>query len=246
MRPILFEFGSFRIFSYGVMVALGFVIAVILAARKAGKAGLEPVRIYDIGLYSLLFGLAGARLLHVLLNIGYYSANIREVIMLNRGGLAFQGGLVAGFAAAVFYVNRFRMPLWKTADLMSPYIALGQAIGRIGCFLNGCCYGIPTDLPLGVRFAGLPDKVHPVQLYSSLALFALFFVLLSLYRKKMFDGSVFLSYILLYSGGRFLFDFIRGDLAAVFFGLRISQCISLAMLLAGAFMWKIRRRLKAS
>ena len=227
MHPILFEFGNFRIYSYGVMVTLGFLIAVYVASREAKRIGISPQQIFDIGLYALLCGIVGARALHIILDFRYYINHPFEIIMLNRGGLAFHGGLLTGIISAWFFIKRNGMPLWKTADIIIPYVALGQAIGRIGCFLNGCCYGTPTYLPLGIRLPGHILRLHPTQLYSSIFLFLAFIALKKLYRKKRFNGTVFFSYFIIFSFGRFFIDFFRGDLKIVFFGLKTSQIISI-------------------
>lgn len=229
MHPILFELGNFRIYSYGVMVALGFLIAVYFASRQARGAGISSQQIFDIGLYTLLFGIVGARALHVFLDFGYYLNRPVEIIMINRGGLAFHGGLFTGIIGAALFIKRNRMPLWKTADILIPYVALAQAIGRIGCFLNGCCYGTPTYLPIGIHLPGHILRLHPTQLYSSIFLLSIFIALKGIYRRKRFDGAVFISYLVIFSFGRFFIDFFRGDLKAVLFGLKISQFISIGI-----------------
>lgn len=232
MHPILFEFGNFKIYSYGVMVALGFLIAIYLASREAQRQGVASQQVFDIGLYALLFGIAGARALHVFLDFRYYLARPLDIIMINRGGLAFHGGLLAGTIGAWFFIRRNSMPLWKVADIIIPYVALGQAVGRIGCFLNGCCYGTPTYLPIGIRLPGHILRLHPSQLYSSIFLLLSFIVLKKIYQKKKTDGVVFFSYLAIFSSGRFFIDFFRGDLRGVLFGLKTSQLISIGIFFA--------------
>ena len=240
MHPVLFEFASLKIYSYGVMVAFGFFLAIFLASREAKRIGIRPESIFDIGLYALVFGIMGARTLHVLLNLSYYVQEPLHIIMINRGGLAFHGGLIAGSLGTYFFIKRNNMPLWKVADIIIPYLALGQAIGRIGCFLNGCCYGIPTGLPLGIALKGHLQFLHPTQLYSSIYLFLTFIFLKKIYNKKKFDGGVFFSYLLIFSGGRFFIDFLRGDLEVVFLGLKTSQLISLGIFLIAFVFIKLR------
>ncbi|MEA3306120.1 MAG: prolipoprotein diacylglyceryl transferase, partial [Candidatus Omnitrophota bacterium] len=181
MHPILFEFGKLRIYSYGVMVALGFLIALYFAAREAKRAGIAPEKMFDIGLQAILFGIISARALHVFVNLSYYAASPLDIIMINKGGLAFHGGLFGGILAVWYYIKRNKMNLWKTADVIIPYVALGQSIGRIGCLLNGCCYGTPTQLPIGISFPGRLLPLHPTQVYSSVFLFLMFIVLKRLY-----------------------------------------------------------------
>ncbi len=238
MHPILFEFGCLRIYSYGVMVTIGFLIAVYFASRDAARNGIEPDKIFDIGLYALVAGLIGARLLHVLLDFGYYSAHPFEIILINRGGLAFHGGLAAGICAAWLVIRYHRMPLWNTADIVIPFVALGQAIGRIGCLLNGCCYGAPTYLFFGIRLPGHLQFLHPTQLYLSLYLFVTFLILKKIERQKQWQGKTFFSYLLLYAFGRFVIDFFRGDLKPLLSGLTASQLISAAIFIGALISYR--------
>ena len=222
-------------------MALGFLAAIYLAAREGRRAGIAPAKMWDAGLYALLFGIMGARIVHVLLDLEYYASRPLEIAMINRGGLAIHGGLIAGIVAACLFVKRNEMPLWKTADAFAPYIALGQAIGRIGCLLNGCCYGMATGLPFGIALPGHLQRLHPTQVYSSVFLFLTFIALKRMYHRKRFDGEVFFSYLLIFSAGRFFIDFLRGDLRIVYFGLRTSQFISLAIFMIAFLCLRFRR-----
>ncbi len=221
MHPILFQIGSLKIYSYGVMVALGFLFAVYLTGCEAKRRGVSSEKIFDIYLYVMIFGIIGARLLHVILDIGYYAGRPLDIIMINRGGLAFQGGLVFGILAAIIAIKKSGLPILSTADMMIPYVALAQSIGRIGCFLNGCCYGA--------------SDIHPTQIYLSMFFLAMFVVLKKIYENKKTDGIVFVWYLLLFSSGSFFMDFLRGDLAVVYFNLRASQFISAVIFLLGLF-----------
>jgi prolipoprotein diacylglyceryl transferase len=241
MHPILFEIGKIKIHSYGVMVALGFLVAIYLASREARRNGVPPQKIFDIGLYALLFGIAGARILHVLLDFRYYAGHPLEIIMINRGGLSIHGGLLAGIAAAYLFIKLNRIPLWKTADIIIPYLALAQAIGRMGCYLNGCCYGTPTYLPFGISLPGHILRLHPIQLYLALFLFLTFIALKIIYKRKKYDGEAFFSYFLIFSFGRFFIDFLRGDLNPVFLGLRMSQIFSAGIFLIALALFMAKR-----
>ena len=242
MHPILFQYGYFKIYSYGVMVALGFLAMAYFASREAKRAGIAAESIFDIVLYALIFGIIGARILHVLLDFSYYANRPLDIIMINRGGLAFQGGLIAGVIAAWFFIKRYKLPFWKTADIIILYVPLGHAIGRIGCFLNGCCYGIPTSLPIGICFPGHLQRLHPTQLYSSIFLLLAFIALKKIYRRKKIDGTVFFSYLLIFSAGRFFIDFLRGDLYPVFLGLKTSQLISVVAFLVALVFLRLRKQ----
>ncbi|NQT47235.1 MAG: prolipoprotein diacylglyceryl transferase [Candidatus Omnitrophica bacterium] len=232
MHPILFKIGPVEIYSYGVMVALGFLAATFLAARNAEKAGLDPTKIVDLFLWILISGLIGGRLLYVAMNIEGYILNPLDIVMLNKGGLIFYGGLITAFLAAVYFVKRNGMPVMKVADLIAPYIALGQMAGRVGCFLNGCCWGKISNSIFALHFIGTPFRRHPAQLYSALLLLAIFLFLRSLHRKdRAFSGQIFLTYLLLYSAMRFLIEFIR-DEPIIFLGrFTLSQGISAGIFL---------------
>ncbi len=148
--------------------------------------------------------------------------------MLQRGGLAWQGGLIFGTATAAWLIRKHRLSLWKTIDFFIPYAALGQSIGRIGCFLNGCCYGREVDW--GIYFPVHQAHLHPTQLYDALGLFLIFWILkrYTVIRKK--DGEVFVLYLLLASAQRFTIEFFRADHTIVFWGLSIFQVVSLAVI----------------
>ncbi|MDD5681353.1 MAG: prolipoprotein diacylglyceryl transferase [Candidatus Omnitrophica bacterium] len=243
MHPVLLKFGNFTIYSYGFMVALGFLAAVYLTCAAAKRKGIPPDKMFDVYLYAMIFGILGARLLHVILEIGYYSKHPLDIIMINHGGLAFQGGLLAGIIAAWLAIKKLGLPLLKTADMMIPYVALAQCIGRIGCFLNGCCYGVPSNSFIAVYSPEYCLPLHPTQLYLSAYFLIMFIVLKKRCENKKIDGIVFAWYLLMFSVGSFFIDFLRGDLAAVFFNLKVSQLISAAIFFVsltifGILKWK--------
>lgn len=217
MHPILLEFGFFKIFTYGLLVATGFFAAILLASHHAKKEGLDPQKIVDLGFYVLVFSLLGARLLYVIVEREYFFAHPLEIVKFWKGGLVFYGGLILGMIAAVVYLKKKKMPLWQVADLLAPSIAIGQAIGRWGCFFSGCCYGIKTDVPWAVIFSdpgslaprGVP--LHPAQIYLSINAVVIFLILLWLRKRKSFHGQIIWTYGVLYSIGRFIIEYFRGD-----------------------------------
>jgi len=219
MHPILLKLGPFTIYSYGVMVAIGFGVATFLARARASKLNIDPDKIIDVAILLIVFGIIGARLLYVLLNLSFYVANPIDIIKLSNGGLVWYGGFISAVLAGTVYVKKTRLNFWAVADLFVPYVALAQAFGRIGCFLNGCCYG--------------KDGI-PVQIYSSIALFIIFVILRIWQDNKHFESEIFLGYCVLYSFKRFLMEFLRGDNPRILYGLTMSQIISVFVFLLSA------------
>ena len=227
MHPILLKFGPLTIYSYGVMVALGFGIGSILVYRRAAEFKVDKGIVLDLFIVILISGIIGARLFYVSLDLGYYARQPLEILNLSKGGLAWFGGFFAALVAAAFCSRKWKLNFWTVADLAAPYVALGQAFGRVGCFLNGCCYGIGR---------------HPVQLYSVAMLFAIFVVLVMWQRRRRFEGEVFLGYSLLYSFKRFFIEFLRGDNPKVLSGLTFFQVISVAVFSAALVIFFIKAR----
>jgi len=239
MHPILLKIGPLTVYSYGVMVALGFGLAAYLAARRAASFGMRSEDVLDLVIYLVIGGIAGARLLYVALNAGYFARHPGEVCSITQGGLAFHGGLAADIAVAVFYARARKIPFWNIADLLAPYLALGQAIGRIGCFLNGCCYGIEARrLPWGVAFPGSGVPRHPTQLYASFILLLLFLVLRERQDRRRFGGEVFIAYCGLYAFQRFFVEFLRGDTPRILFGMNLPQVLSLGMFAVSVLLYR--------
>ncbi|MEO7539533.1 MAG: prolipoprotein diacylglyceryl transferase [Pyrinomonadaceae bacterium] len=249
MYPELFRIGTFPITTYGIYLALGMLLALFVASRLGARDGLPKDRIYDLGLWTLVGGLVGSKLLMFFVED---NVNVFSLDFLRSGGV-FYGGLIGGFIAVVILVRLYKLPMWKVADAFVPGLALGQAFGRQGCFSAGCCWGKETHLPWGVHFTELgheytgvpvygPDGsdlwLHPTQLYESFIMFAVFGFLFYLHRKKKFDGQVLIAYGIIYSIVRFSIEFIRddprGDLLgfSTLTGLSTSQGISL--IVAGA------------
>ena len=217
MYPILIEFGFFKIFTYGLLVATGFLVAILLASSRAEKEGLDSQKVLDLCFYVMVSALLGARLLYVIVEYRYFLDSPLEIFKFWKGGLVFYGGLILGVLISLWYLKRNQMPMWKTADLLAPSIALGQLIGRWGCFFAGCCYGKKTDVAWGVTFtdprslAPLEISLHPTQVYLSLNAVFIFIFLMWLSKRKVFDGQILWSYGILYSIGRFLIEYFRGD-----------------------------------
>lgn len=214
MYPVLFKLGPFTIRPYGVMLATAFVVGLYLARREARRKGLGEESIVNFSLYIFIAGLIGARLYYIAFDdLRSYLTHPAEIFSIWKGGLAFHGGIIGGLLIAIWLAKRRRISFWKLSDTLTPSLILGQALVRIGCFLNGCCYGVPTQLPWGVTFPGGSGSppLHPTQLYQAFFNFSLFLFLWNWRKKGRFDGSLFLLYLILYSAGRFLIETLRGD-----------------------------------
>jgi phosphatidylglycerol:prolipoprotein diacylglycerol transferase len=247
MHPILVKIGPFSIYSYGMMIALGFSLAAYLMYTRAREFGLTGDNVVDMLVLVLIGGLIGARLLYVALHPAYYAARPIEILDFSKGGLVWYGGFLSGLLAFFLYAHFKKLRFWDVGDFIVPYVALAQSLGRIGCFLNGCCFGsaAPASFPLGVAFPDITGLRHPTQLYSSLALLGIFVILRFLQDRRHFAGEVFLLYCVLYSAKRFLMEFLRGDNPHLLFGLTLSQAISVLVLSASlmllfykAALWK--------
>ncbi len=240
MHPDLFSIGPLTIPTYGFFVALGFSVA-LLVTVKIGKArGFESTQIMDMGFIIILCAIIGSRLGYVLLNPSPYIHHPLDIFKTWEGGLVFSGGLVFVVLVMTWYVKRHKLPFWSMADLWAPAIAIGQAIGRIGCFMAGCCFGKPTDVKWCVVFTHpkslAPHDIclHPTQLYSSLAGFIIFAILMLLTAKKRFDGQVFIWLVILHSSARLFIERFRGDYRGVIPGteMSVTQLITLLLLIA--------------
>ena len=258
MHPILFTIGSFKVGTYGFALSIAFAIGIGLAYFRAKREGTNPEHIFNLCIWVILAGIVGAKLLLVVIDIRYFLENPRELLTVWRLGGVWWGGPVMGALLAWFYAKRRQMRFFKSADIVSPSVALGVAIGRLGgCFMAGCCYGRPTDSLLGVVFTNeyshitfgtpLHIPIHPTQVYNSVANLVNFVILMLIYRKKKFDGQIFLLYVMIYSVGRFLTEFFRGDprgsVSILSWELSTSQLIGLiAFIVAGISYYLLRRR----
>jgi len=231
MYPVICEFGPVKIFSYGLMVALAVVICALLLSRDARAHKINPDIIFDWMFGLVVSGIIGARIFFIFLNLDYFSENPLEIIMVQKGGLAWQGSLVFGSLFGIVYLKMKKLPMLMMMDLAAPYIALGQAIGRIGCFLNGCCYGRPVSW--GVFFPVHGEHLHPTQLYATAGLVVIFCICKIFQRGRVMNGRVFALYLILASVQRFVVEFFRADHSVMAAGLSIFQIVTLGVLTAG-------------
>jgi phosphatidylglycerol:prolipoprotein diacylglycerol transferase len=255
MYPEIFHLSFFP--TYGALVAIAFLVALWMAGRLAARAGLNSDAVTNLGIYCALAAIAGAKVMMILVDLPYYVQHAGEIFSLStlRAGGVFYGGLIAALAVSWWYMRRTRLPLWKTADVFAPAIALGHGIGRLGCFSAGCCWGVRTNLPWAVTFTnpaakdlvGVPLNVplHPTQLYESFAEFCIFGILYWRIQKAHRPGAIISLYLILYSTVRFIVEFFRYHEQGNLWGgpLDTSQWISILLVLAGAaYFVRSRRR----
>lgn len=224
MYPELFKIGPFTVYSYGLMLVAAFLVSSALAKAQAKKEKIDPDSTFNLLFTVFISGIIGARLFYIVENINYYITNPAEIIMMQHGGLSWFGGLICGVLSGGIYSKRRNLPIYKVLDLVAPFVALGQSIGRIGCLLNGCCFGRITDF--GVYFPVHRSVLIPTQAYSSLAMVFIFIFLRFLQERPHREGRIFFTYLLLYSLKRFLIEFWRADNARIFLGLSLFQLIS--------------------
>lgn len=270
MHPEIISFGPLAIRSYGLFLAIGFMTGIMFAARRARLAGENPDHLYNISIWLVVSALFGARVYYVATHYGEfaapgYSFPIRVALELKRmfwpigesgqvgiNGLVLYGGFIAATATALYYLRRYNLNVFRYMDIMAPSLGIGIFFTRIGCFLNGCCFGKPTDLPIGIHFPvdSAPAffypgmAVHPTQLYQSVGGLVIFLILLVIDRYKRFDGFTALSFFLLYSVDRFIIDYFRYyESSLTFYGLSHNQILSIVVFLAaGGLMWRFSRR----
>ncbi len=232
MYPVLFRIGSLEITSFGVMVALGALLGILLIRRELERSGVDSVKGTDTALVGVLGGLAGAKLLYV---AEHWAEPLSETL-LSRGGMSWFGGFTGGVLCGIAWIMWQRLPLMTVLSAAAPALALGHAVGRIGCFLVGDDYGRPTSLPWGIAFPeGLPptlDRVHPTQLYEAAFLFPFAYLLVRLRKGRVSDRAVFGIYLVGAGTLRFLIEVIRVNVR-VLSGLTTAQLFSAAVVLLG-------------
>ena len=255
--------GPLALPTYGILLVLGMLAGLWVVSRQARKTGLSPETITDMAVYAIIAGLIGAKVLLLVVEWPYYSRNPRELLSLFQSGGVFYGGLLGAIPVAFWYARRHQLDGWKTADVLAPGVDVGQAVGRLGCFMAGCCYGKPADVPWAVTFSDLyanrnvgtplDTPLHPTQIYESIACFLIFGFLLWMAPRKKFHGQVVLAYVFLYAVARFIVEMYRGDAVRGFVlggRLSTSQFIAVLMVVAAAlvlpWLWRRKRLVPAS
>lgn len=232
------------------MVALAFVFGLWSASRRAKQEGVPTERILDIGTWLIVGAILGARTLYV---ISYWREEfagkpIWDIFMIQRGGLVYYGGLIGSCLAGILYARLKKLALWQLSDILAPSIALGYFFGRIGCLMNGCCYGRACELPWAIQFPSghptFPNRVHPTEIYESLLSLGLFFFLSWLFKRRKFNGQVFATYLVAYAVLRSFVEMFRGDYPQRYVGglLTPAHLISIAILAIGLVLFWVLRR----
>ena len=241
MHPELLRIGPVTMYSYGLMVAFGILAASLVVQYLATRRSLPAGPLIDVVFWIVIAGLVGARGTYVMLHLDEFRSSAMAVFKLQQGGLVFQGGLALGILAAAVFLRRYKLALWPSLDILSVGVPLAHALGRIGCFLNGCCYGRPYTGLLAVRFPGHLRYVHPTMLYESAALVGLFVILFRTEQRSRFSGQVTAWYLVGYGSIRFCIEFLRGDPRLMIGPLSLFQLVSIVMILSGIFIYRKRR-----
>ncbi|MFQ5963688.1 MAG: prolipoprotein diacylglyceryl transferase [Candidatus Scalinduaceae bacterium] len=269
--PIPFIGKAIPVYAYGFMLMVGFLAAVYVARMRARAENINPEHITDSGIYVIFIGILGGRLFYVIQNFDVYKDNLLDILKIYQGGLVFYGGFITATIALLFILRIKRLPILKTIDIMALSMAIGLVFGRIGCFLNGCCWGdvCNPDLLWAVTFPKTVDAynmidgspaflshleeglvsvtdghslpVHPAQIYSALGNLAIFFILSTFVKHRRREGEVAMLFCILYSVMRFCMEILRADNPPLFDGLTISQNISVLILIIAITLFVIRR-----
>lgn len=252
MHPLLFKIGSIPIHTYGFLIAIGFLTAVLVIRSLCKKSGLDIEKTLDFTFWLLLVGFIGARILFIITKWSDFAADPMDMFRVWEGGLVFLGGPILCVPFAIWYMKRYQLPIWKTIDVLIPGLTINHMFGRFGCLAAGCCYGKPTGGNWGIRlYSDLVDRdlqgipLHPTQLYEASALFILFLGLLWVFKKKSFDGQVALTYFMAYPIIRSIIEVFRGDLIRGFVIdgiLSTSQFLSILIFIGatGVLIWRLK------
>lgn len=243
MNPVAFTIFGVDIMWYGVLISTGVLLGVVFALKECKRIGFKEDNLLDFLLYAIPAAIIGARAYYVIFSWDFYSKNPDQIINIRNGGLAIHGALIAGVIVGVLFCKKRKIKVLELLDIVMPSVALGQAIGRWGNFINQEAHGGPTDLPWGIIVNG--QKVHPTFLYESIIDLCIFLFLMWFRKnKKTTDGQVLGLYLIFYSAGRFFVEGLRTD-SLMFLGMRVAQLISLGSILLGVLLLVYLNKKKA-
>lgn len=237
--PIAFTFFGIDVRWYGILISLGFLIALFISYKRAPRFGLKSDDILDFTIWLIPFSIMGARLYYVIFSWDLYADNPISSLNITNGGLAIHGGLIAGAFVAFFFTKRRKMDILQMADLVLPAVALAQAIGRWGNFFNGEAHGVPTTLPWGILVDG--EIVHPTFFYESIWCLLIFLLLTWFSGRRMFRGQIGLLYVILYSTERFFVEGLRTD-SLMIGPFRQAQVLSLGAIVLSLLLYILMRK----
>jgi len=255
VHPQLIHIGRFFLPTYGFLVALGVLLGLWISVRNSEKQGIDGEKAWNFGILLVLSGIIGAKVLYIINDWSSYAAHPADIFSLStlQAGGVFSGGLVAALIAAVWYIRRHHLPALAICDAFAPGLALGHAIGRLGCFSAGCCWGKPTNAWWGITFTNplanelvgtpLGHPLQPTQLFEAAVELANFFFLTWLFARKRFDGQIFAAYLVIYGVARYLLEYLRDDpgRGSVFGGVMSgTQLISIGLVILGGLIWWLR------
>lgn len=243
MYPVLLELGGFSLYAYGATLALAFIVGIIWTLKEAPEKGFNVEYLYEAYIISIFLAIAGSRAVFVLLNWELYrDAPLWRILFSWEGGLTFYGGLIAVLLGVLLHSYYRKVPYLKLMDFAAPFIALGYAITRVGCFLNGCCYGHVTTVPWGMVFPVVDGLTrHPTQLYAAFAGLIIFVLLRYLRRYSFFDGYIFMLFLMFYGINRFIVEFFRVSEPGLWF-LTQAQLMALLFIVAPLIILAWKRR----
>jgi phosphatidylglycerol:prolipoprotein diacylglycerol transferase len=236
INPVAFSIGAFEVRWYGIMVVLAIVAVIAISLLEARRVGMPTEHIYNVGLWAIIGGIVVSRLFHIIDKWDYYVAHPEQIIHFE--GLTVYGAVIGAILGVLIYAWVKKLSFWQIGDIAAPGALVGQAIGRVGCTLNGCCYGLPTSLPWGIIYTypgsyGPGEAVHPTQIYHLLWNLIAFAIIWSLRTRLKPVGSVFLAYLALYAAGDLGIRFVRAGepfRSGILFNMQQAQLIGIAIL----------------
>lgn len=244
MRGVLFSVGPINVYAYGFMVATAVLFGIIYLSLRAKRKGLATSEeILDLTINIILGGIIGARVIFILTELPVYLRNPLSMFSLSSGGLSFYGAVLGAFILGYRYARKAKLPTWELADEIVLFVPLGYSLARVGCFLRGCCYGVPTTLPWALKCAEDDLLRHPTQIYAIIANLLIFLLLYRLRNHRNFPGFLFWLYIELYTVTRFIIEIFRDSQILAFGWLRTTQAV--CFLIAGMVFFYLYRRLKS-
>ena len=243
-NPIAFEILGRPVYWFGIMMALSFLSAVVHLSWLGRKEGRAPGFSSDLSFWIIIGGVLGARIAYIMANWSDFSGNLISIFRIDQGGLIYYGGLVGSVVSGLLFAHLKKEPKWALADFTITSIPLAHMLGRVGCFVNGCCYGREADVPWSVMVHAA--ERHPAPMYEALFNIALYIFLVWFYLRKPRPSRVVALYLMLYPLGRFTVEFFRGDDRQTWLGLHLAQTISIVLFTIGLVIWTATRKPKTA